>query len=230
MLKEMGQCPDYRRIPIFNLTQGEIMALISIGSMAFGEPMGDSLIHAWLNKKDQTAHLCIGDQGGGFLIVDNSHESNGIHYIELVAIHPPTKGLGTVLHEIAFEDIIESSRGTKTILVITQNPAEILAFKKAANKLDQTCFPFDRIASIIERGKINTWLSIGSMRNLKPKPRINFDLCILYDAFRNWQPPIDRNVRKGELSQFLLDNNINFDKFCNERNAFILGCSFIPIL
>lgn len=222
MSKEAGQCLDYRRVPIFNLTQEEIMALTSIGSMAFGEPLGDSLTHAWSNKKDQTVHLCK----DGFLIVDNSCVPNGIYYIELVAVHPTTRGLGTVLHEIAFESILKSSAGTKTILTITQNPAEVMAFKNAANNLAQTCFPFDRTASITEREKINTWLSIGSVRNLRPKPRINFDLCILHDAFRNWQSQINRDIKEGKLSKFLLSNNINFDKFCNERNAFILGFTF----
>lgn len=226
MSKEMGQCPDYRRIPIFNLTRDEIMALISIGSMAFGEPMGDSLIHAWLNKKDQTAHLYIGDQGGGFLIVDNTYKPNGVYYIELVAVHPLTRGLGIALHEIAFESILESSAGTKIILTITQNPAEIMAFKKAANKLDQTCFPFDRSMNTKERETVNTWFNIGPVRNFRPRPEVNLDLGIFYNFFRSWQPQIDRNVRKGELSQFLLDNNISFDEFCNKKNAFILGFSF----
>lgn len=226
MLKELGQCPDYKRIPIFNLTQAEIMALISIGSMAFGEPMGDSLIYAWSNKQDQTAHLCIGDRGGGFLIVDNTCEPNGVYYIELVAVYPPTRGLGTVLHEIAFESILESSAGTKTILTLTQNPAEIMAFKKAANKLGQACFPFDRAMDINEQGTINTWLSIGPVRDFRPKPEVNLDLGIFYNFFRSWHPKIDKNIKERELGEFLVRNNISFNEFCSSKNAFILGFTF----
>ncbi|GEM_PF-3813346 len=186
MSKELDQCPDYRRIPVFNLTLEEINALTLIGLAAFGDSIGDSLVHAWSNKKDQTVHLCIGDKGGGFLIVDNTYASNGLFYIELVAVHPPTRGLGTVLHEIAFESIIESGRGTKTILVITQNPAEMMAFKKAANKLGQTCFPFDRPMNINERGGVNAWLSTGPVKDFGPRPEVNLDLGIFYNFFRNW--------------------------------------------
>lgn len=217
----MGQCPDYRRIPILNLTQEEITALTSIGSIAFGEPMGDSLIDSWFKKKDQTAHLCIGDQGGGFLVVDNTHAQNGVYYVELVAVYPPTKGLGTALHEMAFNSIVKAGKGAITILTITQNPAEIMAFKKAANKLGQACFPFDRAMGINERDVVSNWL-----KNFRSRSEVNLDLDILYNFFRSWQPQIDRNIREGELSRFLLANSIDFDEFCNKRNAFILGFSF----
>ncbi|HCX25698.1 MAG: hypothetical protein UX99_C0014G0012 [Candidatus Amesbacteria bacterium GW2011_GWB1_47_26] len=182
MPKETNQYPDYRRIPIFNLTQEEIAVLIS--------------------------------------------GSNGIYYIELVAVYPQIGGLGTVLHEIAFESILESSGGAKTILVITQNPAEILAFKKATNKLGQTCFPFDRPMNINEREVVNAWLSTGPVRDFRPRPEVNLDLGIFYNFFRNWQPQIDRNIKAGELQDFLIRNGTNFDEFCDDKNAFILGFSF----
>jgi hypothetical protein len=225
MSKEFGQCPDYRRSPIYNLTQEEIVAPTSVGSLAFGEPMGDSLIHAWSSKKDQTAHLCIGDRGGGFLIVDNTCEPNGVYYIELVAIHPPTRGLGTVLHEIAFESIIESSREAKIVLTVTQNQAEIMAFKKAANKLGQTCFPFDRQMDMRERETVNIWLNAGPVKDFRPKPEVNFNLGIFFNFYRSWFPIIDRNIKTGELQYFLTCNNINFNEFCSSKNAFILGFS-----
>lgn len=217
MSKEVDPCPHYKRTPISLLTQREITALTTISSKAFSEPIGDSLIQAWLNKEDQTVHICK----NGLLVVDNTSKSKGVYYIELVAVHPPTRGLGTTLHKIAFENIIESGRGTKIILVITQNPAEIMAFKKAANKLGQTCFPFDRAMGINERDVVSAWL-----KNFGSGSEVNLDLDILYNFFRSWQPQIDRNIREGELSRFLLANSIDFDEFCNKRNAFVLGFSF----
>ncbi len=223
MAKEVSGCPGYKPAHLAELTLEEVAGLVALGVSAFEEPYFDSLRQAWELRKDQTIYRCKSDRSSGYLVIDNSLRDAGICYIELVVAHPQLSGMGTVLHKMAFNDLFEQGMQGKVVLAMTQNPAEIISFGKAADDMDYSCFPVERSLSDTERRSIEKWISEGPMSRLDPRPEVDYDRCVVLNAFRSWQPKVDTHVREGKLRDFLEANDINFHQFCSDKNAFIIG-------
>lgn len=222
MPKDVFNCSDYKRINLPDLTPEEVTALTLLGRKAFGDPSFDSLRQTGEQRGSQTVHWCTYEDKSGCVVVDNSLRGEGIFYLELVVAHPPSGGMGTVLHKTVFADLAKREE-KGVVLVLTQNPGEITSFVKAANILGYHCFPIDREPNSEERASVRKWINLGPMGRTGFSPKVDENCCIVHEAFRNWQPEVNSQVKEGKLLDFLHKNGINFSKFYIEKSAFIVG-------
>lgn len=213
-------------VPLPALSTKSLITLTRLESLAFNQPMGESLVKRWKARANDLIFVAERNGAVGFLVLDLSFSHEGVFYIELTSAYPTGQGLGAILHETAMEYVKYASLPGKHKVVFgrTQNPAEAMSIRKALHAQGFTCFPIDRQTNQAEQTAISIWLNSAYIPLLRGRqPNVDLSNAIFIEAYKGWSQAIDLMNPTGIFLEYLTRAGIDLATFLEQGNAFLIG-------